>query len=69
MSRADDFDGKNAAAHNSSTIYFSEHLKVSTRSSMYDQRNRISLTTALYDLVHRSYKCIKKKCNATYETP
>jgi hypothetical protein len=34
MSRADDFDGKNAAAHNSSTIYFFEHLKVPTRCSM-----------------------------------
>jgi hypothetical protein len=28
MSRANDFDGKNETAHNSSTLYFSDHSKV-----------------------------------------
>jgi hypothetical protein len=30
MSRADDFDGKNAVAHNSSNLDLSEHLKIIT---------------------------------------
>jgi hypothetical protein len=34
----------------------------------YDQRIRISLTTALYAFVYGSYECFKK-CNATYDPP
>jgi hypothetical protein len=64
MSRAEDFDGKNAAVHNSSKIDFTEHLK--SYHMQYDQRNRINATRALYDLVYGSYMYFKKS-NATYD--
>jgi hypothetical protein len=34
MSRADDFDGKNAAAHISIKLNFSEHITIPIRCSM-----------------------------------
>jgi hypothetical protein len=60
----DNFDGKNVAANNFSILSCSEHLN-----AIYcNQRNRISLTRALYSPEYKSYKHIKK-CNATYYTP
>jgi hypothetical protein len=67
MSRADDFEWKNAVDHNSSKTDFSENLNVSTRCSMTRgiDWTQLELSTSSY----KGTTGVFKKNNDTCDTP